>query len=263
MQQPAEGAAKPDRSAEPLLRKMLAQAGQADKVHYTIGVYNRSVPGATFETDGSIDVWLKRPSMFMIERYGYFGDGRRVVSDGKIVLSDPLTTQGPVTLSDAQKVLTESDETLRLRGYASSVLLYLLAGEAGFDRLIPADGFIVEGPKEGNTASIVFGNKTLGTVLLRYDASDPRMRLLGAEYNSDGGWTGPPKDMAAFVRSTRVLEKVIRSDVDPKMADRLFDTTPPKGITLVDRRGKPAPANPPTPTRPPRPGEDEDQEGGQ
>jgi hypothetical protein len=131
-QEPAAGAAKPDRSAEARLREVFREMGKLRSAAFRVDRISREESSLPWMLEGSLQGVVEGES-FWVEATDTWGGGRRLVSDGTTLLVDFLDKGVGVALRDAKPAIYANDESLAMRGEASSPLFYFLAGEKGFE----------------------------------------------------------------------------------------------------------------------------------
>lgn len=219
-----------DRSGEEAFRAMLTEIAGKKNYH---GMILRSVRDSgkqDFYPDGLVEVW-RDGDKFRVDFGDMWGTSIVVISDGKKVLED--VGADPVVLKKPGKNWTETSETLKSEGSASSPWHYLVEGEDLLKRL-DKDRSITPGSKPN---SIVWDSTLFGKVTITKERSGKEMEVWEIEfdnmprqeeeYKESPEWFNPP-DPAARWRQRIVL---VPNTTFPK---QLFETKPGRGKLLVD-----------------------------
>lgn len=238
---PVAKKAEADRTGEPLLLRMLESYGKLRSVDLVIYEESREDPSMPYYPVGRTELRYSAPNRFRVEFISYWGDGVRLVGDGRTVLKDNFVSGQPLEIFDSAKAIPVDDPALAPGGPAASPLYLMLQGKEALSKLVAKDGSIKAFDINARTKGIEYLSQKLGKVTLVYDANDPRMLIRRIEF-------GPrpleePRDLDepdwdSEVGNSRTIQVVMYRSVDRRIARRTFDTRPPKGVATSDQRKK-------------------------
>jgi hypothetical protein len=224
---PAEKAAPAiDRSAEPALRQVFAASGSLRNVHIQTELYNREPDSSRWDDDSSADFWIGDGMRF---RYAstsnFWGGGSTFVCDGESLLSDDMSDDGAIRISQAKKTLHEVND--------QEALFYLLEGPAGFDAVVDKDKpvkFI--GAADAPERVVELTTKKFGVVQVHYSAGSGLptcIEVMRAPWYSDDD--NPYPDQPFSREDIKIVSRGPQNQ-------SLFSVVPPKGKKFTDERTK-------------------------
>lgn len=241
----AQDEVKADRSAEGALQAILKGYQDVKSFHVTVWVGNRANADVPFLYSGSQELWYGGGTKFRFETIGHFGNGFRAVSDGEKYMYDPQTEtpQTRISVGKAKPAVADMDSTFALGRTSGNPILAFLGKSDAWGKAIPADTFIVAGPKAEGLESVSFGTLAAGVMNLYYDPADPLKLIRRAEWDNEVTWrTNMSK---AGKGSVPIGGRIYRLDyfyrsVNKPLAKNTFDATPPKGYAVIniDERGE-------------------------
>src|SRR2546421_3803032 len=172
-------ATQPDRSGEPALRQLLTDMGKLRRVEIIVNKSARSNRSGIMQPDRIVTLDYDSPVRFRIMETGSFGDSNMYVSDGKVLMADPLDDTQKTVLTRVGKTIYDSDKALALKGGNTSLLFYFLAGPDSFNNLVSTDSTITVA---ANTIS--FKSKDAGSGKIFYGGQPGRERVTRCEYDN-------------------------------------------------------------------------------
>jgi hypothetical protein len=237
-QEPAAGAAKPDRSAEARLREVFREMGKLRSAAFRVDRISREESSLPWMLEGSLQGVVEGES-FWVEATDTWGGGRRLVSDGTTLLVDFLDKGVGVALRDAKPAIYANDESLAMRGEASSPLFYFLAGEKGFEELVAKEGEIVAAPKAPGLEAIRLRTAKLGTLTVFF-STEPKLLVRRMEFDNLE-WRREQARMwaewgAVEPRDPLEVHSISYLWLERRVPKGTFATAPPKGMPVKDER---------------------------
>lgn|GEM_PF-6255071 len=235
----------PDRSGEAFLRQVFQAHAGLSGVRILLRMDTRSQASAPYLYSRAAELWVDQGNRFRLETVVAFGNGNRVICDGKTVLLDPLSLVQPVVLADAGPNLWDATEALSAARITP--LIWLAEGEKGVDRLIVPETFIREVPAPKGLRRVQMGLAQIGVTEFTMRADDPNLRVIQIEWDSNAEWRATVRGGNASVEmgGSRTLNSIIWAQRGAKFNANLFDATVPKGLTSTDRRKAAAKPTPP------------------
>lgn len=221
-------AAQPDRSGEGLLKELMSQY-QKRMVHWYVGRYDMESANENTNADSTTLFWWGGAMKFRLNQASDMGDGILVVSDGKTLMRDPLSTGMSIALLAAPKTLSDGQGELA-PARSGSLLYFLFDGPDALDKVAPATAS-VKSTTTGNRWTIEVTNENR-TTTWRGERQGNQLMVKSVETPASGtaSLSGAP---AALRRDVVEEEKPL------KMEAWLFDPTPPTGYQVQDRRNQP------------------------
>lgn len=247
----------PDRSAEPMLKAMLAEMGKPGLVGAHVTVESRESGARPFYPARQCSILWYGGSAYQFDFTGYWGDAIRYVRLYETFMIDPLDFTQPVTLKDGDKEIWELDEQLAAAGGWSLVTTYLLGGEKALDKLAPKEASIVAVDPAGPLKGIEVKGSPFGTLTLLVDEKGKQNVVVEARYDN---WTSKEKFYKQFPEwvdppqvGTLDVEhiKFGWSEGRHVRASKMVSVDPPKGMKVDDQRKKKEEGKKPSPPPPP------------
>lgn len=234
----AAPAKAPDRTAEPALRRLFKDYHDLKSFYARVVTETRDDDGGPWQAGAALDIWYAASGGFNFYYQGMWGDGKRVISDGKCVMIDPLDDDGAFVLRDPGKALEESAREFALGGDAPTPLIYFLEGEPGFTALVDKDSSIIEKSWPDGGKSVEFNTAKLGLVDVFYQEQSPSWRITKIEYDNLPilKKKAPLEAMPDGAATTR--QTVIDDAVNEAIPASTFDPTIPVGKRVEDQRKK-------------------------
>ncbi|MBL8047811.1 MAG: hypothetical protein JNJ45_03920 [Chthonomonas sp.] len=235
---------RPERNAEATLATILKTYQEVKSFHVTVWVGNRAASDLPFLYSGSQELWYGGGNKFRFETIGHFGNGIRAVSDGTKYMYDPQTEtpQTRIAIGKAKPAVADMDSTFALGRTSGNPLLAFLGKVDLMGKAIPADTFIVAGPKEDGLESVSFGTLGAGVMNIYFDPADPMKLARRVEWDNEMAWRTAMNK--AGKGSAPIGGRIYRFDffyrsVNKPLAANTFDATPPKGYATIniDERG--------------------------
>lgn len=228
----------PDRSGEPVLKQIMESAAKLRGLHVVISIASRVSKNAVLEPSQTVTLLFDGGNRFNISQTGVWGDGSRFVSDGTTLLIDRMDESASVTLKKAAKSVFESDEGLASEG---DPFVYLLAGPSTLDKIVAKDGFIRAFDPSGPEKAVQYKSAKKGTMMLFYLENDKQMLVRRIEYDNKDwleeqhkrfpDWMDKPDEPLTMLSFNYL-------SVNGRLPKWAFDTSPPKGMAVVDQRPK-------------------------
>ena len=214
-----------DRSAEPALKSFFVKSGAVKGVHIKIGVFPREVEADRYNDDSTMELWVGDGGRFrFVTSNNYWGGGSLFVSDGLSLLTDDMSDDGSIRISNPKKNLFELND--------QEPILYLLQGEAGFDALVDKDKSLKFVTKPDDKDQVIEVNtKKLGKILLRYPAGAVLPSSIGM---MTAPWWQDQKDATDKPYTFETVKVVSQGAID----STLFRVAAPKGKKVLDERKK-------------------------
>ena len=214
-----------DHSAEPALKQLFANAGMLHGAHVVLTFYGKA-DGDYYLQNRTDDMWIGSNGELRLSSMSSMGDGSLIVTDGKTLMTDPLTDDDPIRLSKGGKAL----HLVAPR----EPMAFFLEGSAGYDALIDASSAITFTTASEGKKAIDCRAKDFGRVVIVYSdsAQNPlpeRSDMFRSARRRDDGSEQPLATSKEFIRVVYV---------GPVKAD-LFKVDPPKGAKVEDNRNKP------------------------
>jgi hypothetical protein len=229
-------------AGEGLLRDIFSEMAQIRNAFIEIHVSNRRDQYHVLSPRDSLLVWYESPTRFRVQDCGVFGDNQLFVSDGAQLLQDPLDDTGTSILRQAPKNVFEGGRDLALNGGAGAMFYYLLAGKAGFEKIVDTSSPIT--PANGGEPRVTFASKEAGTVNLSYTGARGHRRVTRIEYDDKPFFEGQGGRFGGRGGSTEgslVVEEVSYLGEGQKLGSWVFSTAPHKNSAVQDlRKKKPA-----------------------
>jgi hypothetical protein len=226
----------PDRSGEAALRRLMRDGGAVKDAHVLLRGGRRPNPRGGILEPSRMELHYRSQKVFRFESSSFMGGGARVISDGTVVLRDPLTLNGPVELTNATEEMADASPVLRGAGVAGGLLFRIMTGEAALDKVLDAKGFVIDtvGPfgralllgAPNNTVAIIHFEEVGGKLWVRRIDLEQRREL-----------PAKPPTIAEIEGANPFSLEVRWEAVGKPLPDELFSTKPPEGIPVQDRRG--------------------------
>lgn len=225
-----------DRSAEPKLKSIFEKYGKMRNIRADITKTYRDREDGPFFGDRQLMVWYEGPTTFRVLNSSVWGDGGLYVANGKDMYIDRLDGFQPATLRTfSAKSLRESHADFS-GGDATTFFFNLLRGEDGFRSAVSPGGEIKQ---VGN--AVRFQSKDLGVVTLYPDGDllvtrieYDNLPMRNASYRMFPFWGEKP--LQPLER-----EEIRYVSMGRRLPKSMFDTKPPKGVSVTDERKKKPP----------------------
>jgi|CXWL01.1.fsa_nt_gi hypothetical protein len=235
-----EPAPKVDRSGEPALIKLMNSLANRKSAHYYVSTYSRDSEKGMFFEGNQFDLTFGGPKRIRLIASNMWGDGRKYVSDGKALLLDYLDISQGAVLKDIGKNLMATDAELDAKGSYCLVTTVLFQGADAIEEIASKDSPVRVVVKDGisiisvqksdfGNLNIVYREERSGPVLIRceYDNWDYKQ----SQHEKFPDWVDAPE------KGTLDLE-ICLLDSKRRIRKNVFDTSPPKGLSIKDERKK-------------------------
>lgn len=232
-----EPVAKVDRSGEKVLDQLAGHYAKFGAVRLSINAAAQDRPDGPFYADSQIDVAWDGKAQYRIEQMDMWGDGGLWISDGRTLLQDSLELGGTVTLLDAIKSSPLADARFSPGNPQGSMLFSFFHGRKAVDALLKKNSKIVAGQAKNGYDSLVVESIRLGEVTIYYA---PKTKLIDRfEYKARPSFD-QQMDGIRPVGAALSCQEITYNQIGGRISAKLFSTTPPDGMDVLDRRSKKA-----------------------
>lgn len=228
----------PDRSGEPVLKQIIETMSGFGGLEISINVASRSSRSEPFQPEQNVMLSMAKGGRFRVTTSGSWGDGSRFICDGRTLLIDRLDESGSITLKKAPENLAAADEGLT--GQVDPIV-YLVSGVKSIEKFVAKDGFIKDVDMPGPERALQYWSSAKGTVSLYYLESD-RLKLVRRITFDNRPWQEQQAkqfpDWWEMPDDPLTVQSITYLSTKGKLPESLFDTSPPRGLKVVDDRPK-------------------------
>lgn len=219
---------KIDRAGEAYLVQLMERYSKLPPFYLWFDRYSKEGESDGYDKGGTAQLWYGGGKQFRVSSCGSFGDDVLGVSDGKTLLVDGMDMSRAVELSNMPAKWTSLADRMA-PNQNGTLVLWLMEGPGALDTLAAKDKPITL-LRNGNAFVVSFTNPSLG---------DMRVEIVD-------GWMVADESVQKFDFDGEHFEFVNRNEYkpfvySPKLPRGIFETTPAKGLSVVDNRAKSRP----------------------